>query len=81
MANNKNEEIYNASGCIDTTAYKAIKNIKKCLILKLYKQYGRQQTTLPIGISHSPTTVRAAPVACDAFNAQAVAGQKYHYYD
>ena len=22
-----NEEIYNASGCIDTTAYKAIKNI------------------------------------------------------
>ena len=39
MANNKNEEIYNASGCIDTTAYKAIKNIKKeerrQLIMKL----------------------------------------------
>lgn len=45
------------------------------------KLHGRQQTTLPIGISHSPTTVRAALVACDAFNAQAVAGQKYHYYD
>lgn len=29
MPYNKNEEIYNASGCIDTTAYKAIKNIKK----------------------------------------------------
>lgn len=29
MANNKNEEFYNASGCIDTTAYEAIKNIKK----------------------------------------------------
>jgi len=29
MPYNKNEEIYNASGCIDTTAYEAIKNIKK----------------------------------------------------
>ena len=29
MAYNKNDEMYNASGCKDITAYKAIKNIQK----------------------------------------------------
>lgn len=39
MTNNKNNELYNASGYVDKTAYKAIRNIKKeerrKLIMKL----------------------------------------------
>ncbi|UKI35068.1 MAG: hypothetical protein L6V93_12520 [Clostridiales bacterium] len=29
----------------------------------------------------SPSSDRAAPIACDAFNARTVAGQKYHCPD